>query len=90
MIVDANVRSILLDKIEIPGATRRNDLVTGKLGKLNGKEPDTCGSTVDEEPFLLPGDFGGRVGDVEALIKGLTGRAEADAVDGSFAQGYLG
>lgn len=89
MIVDASIRSILLDKIKVLRATRRDDLETGKLGKLDGKEPDARGSAVDEEPSLAL-DFGGRVRDVEALVESLTGRAEADSVDGGFAKGYLG
>jgi hypothetical protein len=89
MVINNFVRSVLLDEIKVPGTTSRDDLVPRELCQLDCKEPDTGGSTVDEEPFVAL-DFGGRVGDVEALVECLTGRSEADAVDGGFAEGYLG
>lgn len=89
MVIDDRIRSVLLDEIKVPLATSRNDLVPRELCQLNGKETDTCGSAVDEEPFVSL-DFGGRVRNVQALVECLTGRSETDTVDGGFTESDLG
>jgi hypothetical protein len=89
MVVDHFIRSVLLDEIKVSGTGSCDDLVSREFGELNSEETDTGGSAVDEEP-LVTFDLGGRVGDVESLVEGLAGGAEADTVDGGFSEGDLG
>lgn len=89
MIVDHFIRSVRFDEIKVSRTSSCDHLVPGELGELHGEQTDTGGAPVDEEP-LFALDLGGWVGDVESLVKGLTGGTKADTEDGSFVKGDLG
>ena len=85
MVVDDLVRAKLLDEIKVSRTRGGDDLEPGELGKLERKQSDGSGTTVNEDPFGAVG-LGGRVGQAETGVQDLCGCGETYAVRRRFPQ----